>query len=100
MNPGDPVIDIMVKRERLLARCAAQRDELSSLAVQFATPLKVADRAVAAVDFLRRHPLVLVVAGAFFAAVERRRSWTWVKRGFVVWRSYRALRDTHFKSAG
>lgn len=100
MKPGEPLIDIVVKRERLLARCAAQRDELSLLAGQFDAPLKVADRAVAAVGFLRRHPLVLGIAGALFAAVERRHFWTWARRGFVVWRSYRALRDTHFKSAG
>ena len=99
MKHGDPIIDIMVKRERLLARCATQRDDLTLLAQQLEGPLKVADRAVAAVHYLRRHPVVLGAAVALLAAIERRRLWIWARRGFVVWRTYRSLRNTRFKSA-
>ena len=99
MKHGDPIIDIVVKRERLLARVAAQRDDLTMLAQQLEGPLKVADRVVAGVQYVRRHPVVLGAAVALLAVVERRRLWLWARRGFVVWRTYRALRNTHFKSA-
>ena len=99
MKHGDPIIDILLKRERLLAVCAAQRDELAVLAQQFEGPLKIANGAVAAVHYLRRHPIVLGAAVALLTVIERRRLWIWARRGFSVWRTYRALRNTYFKSA-
>ena len=94
----DPTIAIMVERERLLVRCAAQRDDLAMLAQQFDGPLQFADRVVAAVDYLRRHPLVLGGAVALLALVQRRNLWSWVRRGFVVWRTFRFLDNSRFKS--
>lgn len=98
MKHGDPLIDIMVRRERLLARCAAQRDDLAMLAQQLAGPLQVADRVVAGVHYLRRHPFVLGAAVALFAVVQRRNLWRWVGRGIVVWRTYRLLGKSNLKS--
>ena len=98
MKHGNPIIDIMVRRERLLAQCAAQRDDLAVLAQRLEVPLKVADRVVAGVHYLRRHPVALGAAVALFAAIERRHLWTCVRRGFVVWRAYRVFRTTNFKS--
>jgi hypothetical protein len=95
---GDPVIDIMVRRERLLGQCAAQRDDLAVLAQQLAGPLQVADRVLAGVHYLRRHPVVLGGAVALFAVIQRRNLWRWVRRGFVAWRAYRLLGKSSFKS--
>lgn len=99
MKRGDSIIDIMLERERLLARCAAQRDDLTVLAQQLEGPLHVADRVVGAVQYLRRHPLVLGAAVAVLAVFERRIAWRWLRRGFVVWRTYRTFGKSRFKSA-
>jgi hypothetical protein len=98
MKHDDPLVDIMVKRERLLAQCADQRDDLEMLAQQLDGPLQVADRVIAGVHYLRRHPVVAGAAVALLAVVQRRSLWKWVQRGLVVWRAYRFLGKSQFKS--
>ncbi len=88
------IIDIMRERERLLARCGAQRAEIAALARQWEGPLTVADHAVAGINYLRRHPVVLGVLVALLTVVQRRGLWVWTRRGFELWRAYRALRDS------
>ncbi len=97
MKYHDQVIEIARKRERLLARCDAQRAELSSLAQQWEGPLKIADRAVAGINYLRHHPVILGAAVALLVVIQRRGWWGWVQRGFVLWRAYRALGKSKFK---
>jgi hypothetical protein len=99
VNRGDTLIDIMVKRERLLARCNAQRDDLAVLAEQWQGPLQVADRVVAGAQYLRRHPLVLGAAVALAAVIERRHLWKWGQRAFFAWRTYGLLKESLIKSA-
>ena len=89
----------MRERERLLARCAAQRDDLAAFARQVESPLHAVDRVAGAVQYVRRHPLVLGVAVAAAAAFERRMLWRWLRRGLVVWRTYRAFGKSRFRSA-
>ena len=91
-------IDIVRKREQLLARCDAQREYLDGLAQEFAGPLKIADRAVAGVRYLREHPLVLGAAVAVLAVVQRRDLWKWARRGYLAWRAWRALSQADLKS--
>ena len=98
MKHGDPAIDILLGRERLLALCAAQRDELVVLTQELAGPIKVADRAIDGVRYLRDHPLVLAGAVGLLAVMQRRGMWKWAKRGFVAWRTYRRFGKTDFKS--
>jgi hypothetical protein len=85
--------DVAYKREQLLARCAAQRDDLAMLAGQLSGPLKIADGAIAGVRYLRSHPLALGAVTALLAASRGRGVWTWARRGLLAWRAYRALRN-------
>ncbi len=96
MKYHDPMIEIVRKRERLLARCDAQRSELTVLVRQWEGPLKVADRAVAGINYLCTHPLILGAAVAVLAVIQRHRWWSWAQRGFVLWRAYRAFRNSKF----
>jgi len=98
VSRSDTLIDIRVKRERLLARCNAQRDDLATLAEQWRGPLHAADRVVAGVRYLRRHPLVVAGAVALAAVVERRHLWKWGQRAFVAWRTYGLLKKSLIKS--
>jgi len=91
------MIEVMRERERLLARCNAQRGEIAALVGQLEGPLAIADRAIAGINYLRQHPLILGVLVAVLAIVQRRGWWGWAQRGFVLWRAYRAFRDSGFK---
>jgi hypothetical protein len=44
---------------------------------------------LAAVHYVRAHPIALVLAVATVTVVAPRRTIRWVRRGFVLWRSYR-----------
>jgi hypothetical protein len=87
-----------MKRERLLAQCAAQRDELAALMRQLDGPIRLADRGIAGVRYLRDHPVALGALVAVLAVVKRRGLWKWVRRGFVAWRAYREFGISGFKS--
>ena len=89
--------DVMHQREQLLARCNAQRGEIAALARQWEDPLAIADRALAGINYLRQHPIVLGGLVALLAVVQRRRWWGWAQRGFVLWQGYRAFRDSRIK---
>jgi len=99
VSRGDTLIDIMVKRERLLARCAGQRNDVAVLAEQWQGPLRVADHVLGAVQYVRGHPVVVGVAAALLVVIERRNLWKWGQRGYVVWRSYGLLKKSLLKSA-
>ena len=92
-------MDIMLQRERLIALCDAQRDDIAVLVRQLDGPIKVADRGIAGVQYLRDHPLVLGVLVGALTLMRRRGLWKWAQRGFVAWRGYRALRAAGFKRA-
>ena len=88
------------ERGRLLERIAHQRSELG---LQFIPVQKVADkgdRAIATVrsagHYLQAHRAAVVllagVAATLWVVVKPGRAWRLARRGFVVWRSWRAMR--------
>ena len=85
--------DIVREREQLLARCDRQREYVGALAGQFAGTLKIANGAVAAVKYLRSHPVLLGVIAAALATSRGRGMVKWARRGFLAWRAYRALHN-------
>lgn len=88
---------IRARRERLVARAAAQRDEITLLLAPLAGPLALADRGLAAAQYVRAHPGAVAIAIAVVVALSPRRAFRWARRAFVVWRGYRfaarALRE-------
>jgi len=80
---------IHVRRERLLARSAAQRDELALLLAPLKGPLAVADRGIAVAQYARAHPGLVAIAAAIFIVLSPKRAFRWARRAFGVWRGYR-----------
>ena len=78
-------------RAELIARCAAQRDDLTVLMDQLARPLKIVDRGISCARYLRDRPLALGAIAALLTAARGRGVWKWAQRGFFAWRAYRAL---------
>lgn len=90
------LIDIAVQRGRLLERISNQRQALGQQLQPLGETLLIADRVIATVHngsrYLKENPEVVTVAVAVLVVLEPRRVWRWSKRGFFVWRTWRALR--------
>lgn len=89
------LIDIGVRRGRLIERIASQRIQLGQQLQPVADALNVVDRRIASVrsgiGYLRQHPGIVVAAVALLAIVKPRRAWRWAKRGLIAWQTWRSL---------
>jgi len=79
-----------LRRDLLLARIAAQREEVADLGARWQAPLALADQGLAAVHFLRSHP-VLIAGAAALRVVRRRGVMGLMKGGWKLWKGYRLL---------
>lgn len=80
----------MKRRGELLARIAAQRDQIVELGTKLETPLALGDRALAAARFVRLHPILVV---AVVVALVTRRVGVVGLAGISwrLWKRYRYL---------
>jgi len=90
------LIELHLKRGRLLERIAAQRTMLARQMAPLRVALDTTDRAIAVVRdsarFVRQHPAGVAALVAVTVVLRPRVVWRWLQRGFFVWRSWRALR--------
>jgi hypothetical protein len=87
---NEKLFELMQDRGELLARIAAQREQLAEIGQHWRAPLALADQGVAVVRFLRCHPLL--VAGVVALFVIRRRGMAGLVRGvWRVWKGYRSF---------
>lgn len=86
---NETMSELMQNRGELLARIAAQREQMAEIEAEWQTPLALADQGVVAVRFLRSHPWL--VAGVVALFVIRRRSVAGLVWG--VWRAWKGYRD-------
>lgn len=90
------LIDISLRRGRLIERIASQRDRLTLQMQPIGSALHTADRAAVAVrtgsNYLQRHPGQVVAAIALLGIMKPRRVWRWARRGFIAWQTWRGLR--------
>jgi hypothetical protein len=97
------LIDIGIRRGRLIERIANQRAALGRDIQPICGALHTTDQAIArvrtATRFLKKHPGLVLAAVALFVALKPGRVWRWAKRGFLVWRTWRSLR-TQLASLG
>jgi hypothetical protein len=82
------MFELMQGRAELLARIAAQREQMTEFGTHWRTPLALADQGVAAVRFLRCHPLLAAGVKNYFA-MRRRGAAGLVRRVWRVWKGYR-----------
>lgn len=80
---------IAARRERLLAKATAQREEVAQLLTPWQAPLAVADKGLTLAAYLREHPSIVVVAVAALVVLSPKRAYRWARRSFAVWRGYR-----------
>ena len=85
------MIEIARRKERLIARCAAQREAVAGVFRELRQPIAIADRALAVVRFLRAHPVLVVVAVAAVVAFRRHSLLALAARGLAAWRTWRVI---------
>lgn len=84
--------DLAAKRERLVARAAAQRVELAHQMAPWRARLAVADKGVSVVRMVGRHPLLVAGAALLLAVWRPRRTVKVLQYGWVAWQLVRELR--------
>lgn len=80
------------RKETLVARAALQRDQIENALRPWRQPLAVADKAVEAYGFLKRHPAIVAALVAALVIWQPRRLLRWTARGWVAWRASRGIR--------
>lgn len=85
------VEELLRRRQQLLELCAEQRAELARCVGGLAVPLRLADGALAATSFVRRHSLIFGVSTVVIAALQRRRLWRGLRAAVAAWRANRSL---------
>ena len=83
---------LAARRQQLVALAAAQRTILAHDMAPWRARLALADRGVAALQYVRRHPALMLGAALLLAALHPRRTGTWLQRGWLVWQLGRRLR--------
>lgn len=86
------LVEIALRRERLIADTARQRAALQQTAQVWRGPLAVADRGVAALRYLKRHPIWLVGGVAAVVLLYPRGMQKWLARGWAAYSIVRKLR--------
>lgn len=87
------LIELAERRERLIARAEAQRDELSRHLSPWKNVFAVADKGVVAVRYLQHHPGLVAGAVGLFVALRPRKALSWLRRGWVAWKFVKKLRE-------
>jgi hypothetical protein len=83
---------ILLRREHLLARISAQRADLAGVTRRWERPLRIADTVIAAVRFLRAHPVLLAgLSGVVGVFAVRRGGLSGLTR--MVWRAWGLYRS-------
>ena len=90
-----PRREIMRKRGELVARIAAQREQVTLASARWKAPLAVADQGLAAVRYVRSHPLFLVGVAGVVALLAIRRNSVIVVAGTALrlWNLYNSTRN-------
>ena len=90
----DPrLLELIARRERLIARAEAQRGNLARQIEPWKVPATAIDRGRAGIRFLKSHPLLMAGIAAFLVAARPRAALKWAKRGWLLWQVISGLRS-------
>jgi hypothetical protein len=81
------------RRKLLIAQAEAQRALLTYNLAPWRERLRLADRGISAVRYVRSHPALILGAALLIAALRPRRAGTWLQRGWLAWQIGRRLRS-------
>ena len=83
---GEKLTRLAERRERLIAQAAAQRMALAQSIEPWRVPLARVDQGLAALRYVRNHPVWIVGGAALLVALRPSRVGRWLQLGWVAWR--------------
>lgn len=86
------LIELVERRERLVARAAIQRAEFARRLDPWRAPVAVIDQGVAVYQYLKARPAIVVGVLAFLLALRPRNGVKWLRRGWMLWQTVRYLK--------
>ncbi len=89
---NEKLAQLAQRRERLIAQAAQQRAALAESAQAWRGPFALADRGLAALRYLKQHPLWVVGGVAVAVALRPRGAMKWLGRGWAAYKVVRSLR--------
>ncbi len=92
-------IEIALRKERLLGRIEAQRDQLSGYGGYLIKPFAAADTVLEAARYVKQRPWMAGVAAFALVVLGRRNLWRWAGSGWTVWRTWRMAHQWLQKSS-
>ena len=92
---NEKMYELVERRNKLLARIVAQREELAEISSQLQSPLSLVDKGVTVARFLRFHP-ALVAGLAAFLLIHRR---SVAGLAWIGWSAWKVIRDVTSISA-
>lgn len=85
-------VALAVRKERLLQRIEAQRQQIAACIQPLEKPFALADKVVRAGHAVQQRPWIAGVATLVLVVVGRRHLWRWVGRSWALWRGWRVAR--------
>ncbi|MBY0436668.1 MAG: YqjK-like family protein [Burkholderiales bacterium] len=89
---GNRLLALAVRRERLRVRADGQRSTIAASVRGLETPIRIADRALGGVRWLKLNPAAGVAALVAFVLVRPRNAASLAQGGLRLWAAWRALR--------
>ena len=87
-------LELAARHGALRARIDMQRRTLAAQTEPLQAALARGDAVLHGIDWLRHHPAAVGAAVAAAVVMRPKRAWRWARRGFVLWRGWRALRES------
>ena len=84
--------DLLTKKARLVERIAMQRLHLTDDVESLQPLFRIADKSLAVGRTVRANPGWVALAAGIFVILRPKRTITWIRRGFVMWRTIRWAR--------
>ena len=90
---SEELCTLTVRRQHLVAEATTQRLFLAQNIENWRAPLAKVDRGLAAVCYMKNHPIWIASTGlGLLTVVGSNRVGKWFQRGFVMWQIVRKLR--------
>lgn len=88
------ILKLAQRRERLVLDAAKQRVQLAQSIEVWREPLALADQGLAAINFIKKHPILMAGSTAVLARLFRKSFiGKWSGRGMMAWQLVRKLQS-------
>lgn len=88
------LLKLAQRREHLVSEAEKQRNQLAQTVDTLRAPLAMADKGLAAIRYIKAHPLLMAGGGAVLMKVLRpSRIGKWFGRGLFAWQMVRKLQN-------